>query len=86
MKKIFKNIPSSWKWVTLFLTIVAISLIIGSFFVPPLGVIDSSIIAATGEIFGFSALWVFAGAIEKGYDATIKRGETEVTLTDDEKK
>ena len=86
MKKIFKNIPENYKWVVLFLTIMAVVLIGASFFVSPLGVIDGSVLAATGELFAFSGLWVVIIALEKGYDATLRRGDCEVTLTDDEKK
>lgn len=84
MKKILKNIPTNYKLATLLLTFVSILLIIGSFFVPPLGVIDGSILAATGELFAFSALWVGIGALEKGYDTTIKRGETEITVSNND--
>ena len=85
MKKIFKNIPDKYKLVVLFLTIIAVVLIGASFVVPPLGVIDGSVLAATGELFAFSGLWVLTTAIEKGYDATLKKGDYELTLTDDEK-
>ena len=85
MKKIFKNIPENYKLVVLFLTIIAVVLIGASFFVPPLGVIDGSVLAATGELFAFSGLWVGIIALEKGYDATFRKGDCEVTLTDDEK-
>ena len=85
MKKIFKNIPENYKLVVLFLTIIAVILIGLSFFVPPLGVIDGSVLAATGELFAFSGLWVGIIAIEKGYDATLKKGDYELTLTDYEK-
>lgn len=86
MKKLFKNIPENYKLVVLFLTIIAVLMIGLSFFVPPLGVIDGSVLAATGELFAFSGLWVGIIAIEKGYDATFKRGDVEVTLTDEDKK
>ena len=69
----------------LFLTIIAVVLIGASFVVPPLGVIDGSVLAATGELFAFSGLWVSIIALEKGYDATLKKGDYELTLTDDEK-
>lgn len=81
-KEVFEHVPKSYKTATLILTFVAIVLIIGSFFVPPLGVIDGSVLAATGELFAFSALWVGIGALEKGYDTTIKRGEVEVKISD----
>ena len=39
------------------LSVIAVALIIGSFFVPPTGVVDSSVLAAVGEIFAFAALF-----------------------------
>jgi len=61
-------------------TIASIILLVASFCVPPLGVIDSSVLAATGEIFGFGALWLVYIGLEKGVDAKIKRGDTEVSI------
>lgn len=42
------------------LTISAVCLFIGGFLVPPLGVIDGSILKAGGVMLGFAALWVIA--------------------------
>lgn len=79
MKKISKN----YKIILAILTLISVGLIVAGFFVPPLGVVNGSVLTAVGEIFGFSALWVGVAALEKGYDATIKKGDTEITITDD---
>lgn len=52
---------------------------------PPPGVIDSSVIAAVGELAGFAALWQIAKAIDKGVDAALRKGDTEITIHNDEK-
>lgn len=41
-------------WLGFILAIFGMVLIIASFVVPPMGVIDASVLAATGEIFTFS--------------------------------
>lgn len=68
-------------WFILF-ALVAIGLIIGSFFVPPMGVIDGSVLAAVGEIFGFAALGTVVKAIDKGVDAQVQHNNTTITVGD----
>ena len=67
-------------WVCL---IVSLVLIILGFVVPPMGAIDTSVLTAVGEIFGFATLGVVADAIKEGYDAKIKKGEMEINITND---
>jgi hypothetical protein len=69
---------------TLSLTVVSVALLIGSFFCPPMGKIDGSVLAGVGEIFAFAALW-FAKDAFFGHDAkaTIKHGNTEMTIETD---
>ena len=57
-------------------------LIIISFFIPPLAVIDGSVLAATGELFGFAALGAVVHAIDTGKTATIQHGSTSLTVKD----
>lgn len=57
-------------------------LIIVSFFIPPLAVIDGSVLAATGELFGFAALGAVVHAIDTGKTATIQHGSTSLTVKD----
>lgn len=66
-------------WVCLTISII---LLIASFICPPTGVIDSSVLAGVGELFGFAALGAVVRAIEKGVDTKIKKGDTEVTFGD----
>ena len=68
------------------LSISSILLIIASFFVPPLGVIDGSILAAVGELEGLGVLWIVLRAIEKGTNASFKKGDIEVDIKEKENK
>lgn len=65
------------------LSFIAVSLIVGSFLVPPMGVVDSSVLAAVGEIFAFATLFAVWEAVDKGIDAKIVHGNTTVTLDGD---
>lgn len=78
----YKNGDKGWK--ITFYTTQAIStiLILVSFFIPPHGVIDSSIFAAVGELAFFPALYSFYNIIMSGRTATIRKGETEITVND----
>ena len=53
---------------------------------PPMGVIDGSVLTAVGEIFGFAALTTVWHAIDKGIDAKITHGSTEMNLTNNDSK
>ena len=64
---------------------VTIGLFVGSFFVPPKGVIDGSILKAGAELFAFAALIVGSRAIAYGYDLKIVKGDTEINLNNNEK-
>ena len=64
------------------LSLISAGLIIASFIVPPTGVIDPSVLAATGEIFAFGALGTVIKAIDRGVDATVHHGNTSVTVGD----
>lgn len=76
-----------WKndiWLQI-LTLTSIILIISSFIVPPTGVIDSSVLAATGELAGFAAIWEFNKAMNKNIDARVKIREMEIELNKNKK-
>ena len=65
-----------------FFSLVAVGLIITSFFIPPTGEIDGSVLAATGEIFAFAALGTVVKAIDKGVDARVQHRDTSITIGD----
>ena len=79
-----KTLCTKLKMVAMVLTIVSVGLIIGSFFVPPQGVIDGSILAAVGELFAFAALFMAWEAIDRGVDAKVTHGNTTIELSNDD--
>lgn len=78
MKNLFTN--NYWFYI---LSGIAVSLIIASFICPPTGIIDSSVIAATGEIFAFAALGTVIKAIDKGIDAKMTKGDVSIDIKND---
>lgn len=68
------------------LTAIATALIIASFFVPPMGVIDGSVLAAVGELFAFAALFAGWEAADRGVDAKVTHGDTTIELNNPDKK
>ena len=69
-------------WWFYVLTTISLGLLIASWVVPPTGVIDSSVLSATAEIFAFAALGTVIKAIDKGVKASVKKGDTELTVGD----
>lgn len=68
------------KNVFLICVVVSVGLIIASFVTPPMWIIDGSVLAAVGELFGFAALGEVAAAIERGHSATISHGNTTIEI------
>lgn len=60
----------------------AILMFIVGLFMPPIGIIDSSVIYAVSEILGFAALYTIIHAVDKGLDAKFQHGNTSVTIGD----
>ena len=85
MRRILKETWESNIWMRI-LTISSILLIIASFFVPPLGVLDGSVLAAVGELEGLGVLWIVLRAVEKGTAASFKKGDVEVDIKEKEDK
>lgn len=71
-----------WKedfWLKI-LTISSTVLIIISFFLPPAGVIDPSVMLASGELMAWGALWQFTKAMNKNINAKVKIKELELEI------
>ena len=85
MRKILKETWESNIWLRI-LSISSILLIIASFFVPPLGIIDGSVLAAVGEIEALGVLWIVLRAVENGTGASFKKGDVEVDIIEKEDK
>jgi len=64
---------------------VAVALLIASFIVPPMGVIDPSVLQGVAWIFGFCSLSVVNYAIMRGIDSKLTHGETSVEFNNPDK-
>ena len=82
-----KNKPkcTRLKMVAIILAAIAVALGITSFFTPPSWVIDGSVIAFTGEIFAFASLFFAWESVDRGIDAKITHGGTEIELNNPDK-
>lgn len=85
-----KDIIKGTPWYMHAAMIASIALIVASFFIPPYAVVDSSVLAATGELLGGATLMNFVINIPKyleaGVKAKISHGNTTVTVAADEVK
>lgn len=62
--------------------LAAIGLYIASFFVPPKGVIDSSVLKAGSWLFGFAGLFELREAVREGLGFKLTHGDTVVEVKD----
>ena len=83
MREFYKNYLKSNLFFWLF-SIIGVILIVVAFLLPPLSVIDNSVLIAVGEINGFIALGAVIKAIDKGVDATFQHNNTSVTITNND--
>lgn len=70
-------------WFHIF-SVFSLVLITASFICPPLAVIDGSVLAAVGEVFGFAALWTLIKAMDDGHTATLTHNDTTLTIEKEE--
>lgn len=61
--------------------IVSILLIVGGFFVPPVGVIDGSVLTAVGLLLMFSVIEKIPEAIKAGKNIKLTKGDSSVEFT-----
>lgn len=62
------------------LAAVAVCLIVGGFFVPPVGVIDGSVLQGVGEIDLIIAIFKFCDAWRESSRSKFKRGDIEIEV------
>lgn len=69
------------------ITLAALSaaLLVGSFFTPPMWKIDGSVIAGTGVLFAYAALFFAWEAVDRGMDAKITHGNSSLELNNPDK-
>ena len=65
--------------------IISIVLLIASFLLPPMGIIEPSVLAGTGELFAFATLGSIVAAVERGKKATLSKGSINLSIGDDKK-
>lgn len=65
-----------------FCVAVSVGLFVASFCVPPLGVIDPSVLKAGAEIFGFAALIFLREAVMEGFGVKMTHGNTTIEIQD----
>lgn len=62
-------------WVCLSISII---LLVASFIVPPLGTISPSVLQGVAELFCYPTLYAVMQAIEKGVNAKLHHGDTDI--------
>ncbi len=63
---------------------VSVGLIVGGFFVPPLGVIDGSCLTAVGELLVFPTLLYGFRAVELGLTVKLQKGDSSIEIHKEE--
>ena len=64
---------------------IALVLLIISWIAPPPMQVHESVLQAVAEIFGFAALWAIIIAVEKGTGASLKKGDLELEIKEENK-
>jgi len=63
---------------------VSVGLIVGGFFVPPMGVIDGSVLTAIGELLMFPTLLYGYRAVELGLTIKFSKGDATIEISKDD--
>ena len=79
MKELFRQIIVENLWFKVF-SLISITLIIISFFLPPTGEIHPSVMAGVGEIFAFASLGTVIKAIDNNKTISLSHGDTTITV------
>lgn len=85
LKEYWGNSP---KWTRIMFWIflgISTILIIASWFVPPMGEINSSVLSGVGEIMGFASLGVAFECVFAGMEVTLKKGDASINISHDVK-
>lgn len=70
------------KYIFIACLVVAIALFIGGFFCPPMGVIDGSVLKASGILLGFAALGVAGQNLANGKEISMHKDDLDITIGD----
>ena len=82
MIQFFKNYLANNLYFWIF-GVIAIFLLIFSFFLPPIGAITPSALQGAAELFAWATLGAVVHSIDEGKTAKLKRGDTQLTVGDD---
>ena len=82
IKQYTRNIRASTTLALWVCIIVAVGLFIASFLVPPMGVIDGSVLRAASLLFAFGALATVREAVREGLGAKLTHGNTVLEIRD----
>ena len=85
MREFYRNYLENNRFF-IFFSIASLILIVAGFIVPPIGIIDSSVLIAVGELNGTLAIDAVIKSIDKGRSASIKHKDTEVIINGDDDK
>lgn len=77
-----RNVRTSTTILLWVFSLTALGLFIASFLVPPMGVIDGSVLKAGGIIFAFAALAEAREAIVEGLGVKVTHGDTQIVIKD----
>lgn len=62
-------------------TLAAISLFVAGFLVPPMGIIDGSVLKAGGILLGFGSVAQVPELARRGTDVKLQHGQTQLSVT-----
>lgn len=66
-------------WFIVF-SLVSIFFLVAGFLVPPMGVIDASVLTAVGELFAFATLGTVIRVIDKAAQVKLEHKDTKITV------
>lgn len=72
------------RMVTCICFIISVVLLISGFLLPPMGIIDGSVLTAVGELLLFPVIIYGFRAIELGMEVKIQKGDTTVEIHKDD--
>ena len=82
LRQYTRNIRASTTIALWVCIVAAVGLFIASFLVPPMGVIDGSVLRAVSLLFAFASLAVTREAIREGLGAKMTHGNTTIEIKD----
>lgn len=80
LKYIVKEAPALWKIIFIICFILSASLIVISFYLPPMGEIEPTVLQAVGELLAFPTVFAACECIMTGLGVKITKGDTTVEV------